>query len=488
MAKYFAIVVVGAVIGFFASIVFSNILLQSVSAVIVMGNDNELITNLICCIIVIVIVLSFCFSCMRKVKKITPIVAIRNETIDKHVRKKSVIKLNETCIRPSVFLAVNDILRNPQRFVPYIFKYIPCLLMVLILVNATNTLKSEKMLELAGMLQADAYLQMKNEDSMSYLSSDGRENIKERMIEIEEVLFEHGIPAKCNVEVSFSYNLTKDKGNYKIVAFQGVGTTADMYQYTAGTAPQNASEIAITPAISEKLNVGIGDTVTVLHSTGEREYVITAFYQSMQSMGESIRFHESAATDFELVSGVYAFQVNYTDCPDEETKSERIELIKEIYGEDNVSTSQQYVQTIFGMGSILEGVKTLTLFVVMIIIALITILVQRSLITTENSEIAILKALGFRTGTIVVWQTMRFVMLGIISSVIASAINVPMTKFLATPIFKMMGAAYGVDYSVNYFEVIVIYPLIVFTVSIICVILTSLCTRKIKTAQDLDVE
>lgn len=488
MVKYLMLAIVGTAIGFFASIPFSNLLLQSVSESMVLGNDNMLLLNFICCIIVVVVIIWFSFVCTGRVKKFTPIDAIRSGTTGERLSKKSILRLRKTRMKPTLFMAMNDILSSPKCFATIILEYMICLVLVLILVNATNTLGSGKLINSFGMTQSDVYLSTGNAEIMSFMTTEGREKVNDRMTEIEKTLAENDMSAKCSVEFNFKFNITHGENSFKSTALQGVGTTTDMYKYYNGTAPMKENEIAITPLVSEKLNIDIGDTVIISHSMGEREYIVTALYQSMNNMGEGIRFHETAEIDFAQATGVFAFQIDFDDNPDEETIYKRIERIKEIYDVETVYTAGEYVENIVGGVGMLDSVKMLTLSVVMIIIALVTILMQRSFIAKERNEVAILKVIGFKTGAIIKWYTLRFGIVGIIATFIALILNMPLTELLLTPIFKMMGAVYGVEYEINHIDVFVIYPLIVLAISVICAFLTSIYTKTIKTLQALDIE
>ncbi|MBQ9079117.1 MAG: FtsX-like permease family protein, partial [Ruminococcus sp.] len=109
-------------------------------------------------------------------------------------------------------------------------------------------------------------------------------------------------------------------------------------------------------------------------------------------------------------------------------------------------------------------------------------------IAKEQGEIATLKAIGFKTSSIVAWHSMRFIIIGFISSIIAVILSTPVTKLSITPVFKMMGAAFGVEYEINPVEVFVIYPLILLFVTLFSSVLTSLYTRKIKASQAAAIE
>ncbi|MBQ8181716.1 MAG: ABC transporter permease [Ruminococcus sp.] len=488
LVKYLGMSIAGAAVGFFASIPFSKLLLKSTSKTIVIKSENSILINLICCFAVILIILLFCYLCTGKVKKFTPIDAIRNGQTGERFKQKSVIRLSKTKGRPSFFMALNDILSAPKRYLSIIFTYILCMTIVLVLVNSTHTLRSDQLITTFGTYESDVYFSGENSDLVKAITRGEREGFEELVNNVESELKDAGIPSRCSLELFFKYNITHGEKHFKSMTLYGFNSTADMYSYHEGTPPQNKNEVAITPLVSEKLNAEIGDTITISHSFGERDYIVTAYYQSMNNLGEGVRLHEDAEVDFSQVAGTLTFQINYTDSPDEKTIAERMDILKDIYGEENVQTAGELVETMTGVASTIDSVKSLSLALTIIIIVLITLLTERSFIKKETSEIATLKAIGFRTSSIVSWHSFRFIIIAIISSIVSAIISTPVTKLTIDPIFKMMGAAYGIEYEIKPLEVFVIYPVLLLAATVISSVLTSLHTKKINPSQATGIE
>ena len=335
MVKYFALALAGAAIGFFVSIPFGKMLLDSVSRTMVMESEKGLAVNILCAIFVVAVILLFCFRCTRKIERFTPVDAIRNGATGERFRRKGILRLHRSRVRPAAFLAANDVLSSPRQFVTVMLTFTLCLLLVLILVNTVNTLKSSGLVTAFALTESDVYL----DDSgslMLFLVEDGRQLLENELKKMEETLAENGMPAKCSSEIMFSFALIHGDDICKSRSMQGIGTTADQYLYYEGTPPQNAREIAVTKFTAEKLGVDIGDRVIIRQLEGEQEYTITALFQSMNNMGEGVRFHESCELNFIQATGFFPFQIHFTDDPDREEVERRIRKMKEIYNVDTV--------------------------------------------------------------------------------------------------------------------------------------------------------
>ena len=119
---------------------------------------------------------------------------------------------------------------------------------------------------------------------------------------------------------------------------------------------------------------------------------------------------------------------------------------------------------------------------------MISVLIERSFISKEKSEIALMKATGFKTRSIIAQHALRFAIVAAASSVIATALCVPFTKLCVDPIFGIMGAINGVEYNINPVEVCIVYPIIVISATLLGAFLTSIYMKKIKASDTSDIE
>ncbi len=195
----------------------------------------------------------------------------------------------------------------------------------------------------------------------------------------------------------------------------------------------------MTYIIADKVHAEIGDTVKIATSQDEKEYIVTAIYQSMNNMGEGIRFHEDEELDYSQTMGFFAYQIKYTDNPSENQKNERLELIKELYPDYEVMTGGEYVNSMINVAEEIGGIKNIVVIVVMIICMLVAILMEKSFLTKEKGEIAMLKATGFTNGSIILWQTLRIAIVMVFSVLLAIVLSQPLGQLSVVSIFKMMG-------------------------------------------------
>lgn len=480
LIKYTGLSILGAIIGLILSFPFRNLLMSVTSKSIIINNQNPIFVNLICALIVVWVILLFCFSCTKKVKKMKPIDAIRNGETGERFHKKSYMKLGKSKLPVMSFLSLNDIVSSPKRFGIITIIFSLCMSLLFILSVTVSTFKSGTLNSAFAMVDSDVFVEV---DVQKFLLEDGQEKLKKSLKDFEKELEENGMPAKCMKEIIFSLPVIFNGNKANIYAQQGVGTTMDMYEYLEGTAPQNNDEIAITKISANKIKATIGDTITIQTINGDRKYIITAFYQSMYTNGDGIRFYSDEELNYIQAVSYVDTQIKFTDNPNKEEIEHRIEKIKEIYPEfDQVRTSEDAISEMLGVTEAINAMKILIAIITIVLVALITVLMERTFISKEQGEIALMKAMGMRNKKIYLYHTLRFLFIGIIAVIISEILVMPLTRLCMDPIFKMMGLEVGVDYVKNPSELYIILPGMLFLTTIISAFIASLYTRRIKSS------
>lgn len=487
LVKYMGLSVIGAAVGLALSFPFSNMLMSVSSQTIIIGNQRPILVNILCAVLVIAVILLFCYGCTGKVRKMTPIDAIRNGQTGERFRKKSLMSFGRSKLPATSFLALNDIVSSPRRYGIISLTFFLCLSLMLMLSATVSTMNSGSLAATFGWADCDIYLDSKM--IVECMREDGHEKLERHLDEMEQTLAENGIPAKCYQEVVFSLPVSFGENESNITIYHGTGTTMDMYEYTAGISPQNTDEIAITRIAADKLNANIGDTVTIKTIDGDKEYIISAFFQGMNNMGIGIRLHSDEYINYVQASGALNTQITFTDHPDSKEIERRMEEIQRIFPDyEKIETCDEKIADMLGVTDTLAAVKSLVVILTIVLAALITVLMERSFIAKEQGEIALMKAIGMRNGKIYVYHALRFAFVGIVAITIGEIFAMPLTHLCIDPIFKMMGMELAVDYEIDPVEMYFLFPLVILVTTTVSAFLTSLYTRKIKSSDTANIE
>ncbi len=489
LTKYFAISVVGAAIGLVFSYPFGNMLMSLSTNSIIINERNTIFVNVICAVLVAAIILLFCLGCTGRVSKMSPIDAVRNGQTGERFRKKGVMSLGRSRLGTTAFLAANDIVSSPKRYAVITFTFFLCMSLLIMLSNVTASLKSGKLLKYFGEADCHAVTDI-GDEAVKFMTVDGHEKVKKYLDDMEQTLAENGMPAECMTEYYIYTMIRYGEYESKTAILQGTGTTMDMYEYLEGTPPQNSGEIAVTTLLAKKLDAEIGDTVTLSYPTGETtEFIITALYQSMVNQGISVRVHTDCDINYTAASGSPGTQIKFTDTPDDKEVLRRIEKIKELYPKfSSVKTAGETVSDTTGVGGAIDVVKKMSAVLTVILVALITVLMERSFIAKEQAEIALMKAIGMRNAKIYGQHTLRFFISAAAAVLLAELLGMPLTKLCFDPIFGTMGLEMGVEYMQIPMEIYAVFPVIVLTATVVSAFLTSLYTKRIKSSDTASIE
>lgn len=486
IVKYLAISIVGTVIGFLLSIPFSTLLLENASKNIIISGEGNLLLNLVCSFGAAAIVVLFCYFCTRKIKKFSPVDAIRNGENGERYKRKGVLRLSKTKLPAVLFMTVNDVLSGLKKYISMLVIFTLGVLLVIIPVNTINTLQSDKLIKWFNMADSDFVI---SQEILFAPNGHNMETVEKSLNDVKEYLAENNIDADVYREIIFRMTVSYNGRKMTSLAFQGIGgVTTDMYSYIKGTPPQNNNEVAISHYVADTIGAKIGDDVEINTGNETKTYTVTAINQSMNNNGEGIRFYQQENLDYSFTTGCFGIQIKFDDNPSAKVLKERKALLAEEYPDTEVFTAGEYIDSMIGsVAGMLEDVKTLILAVILCINILVAVLMVKSFITKEKSEIAILKAVGFRNSSLTLWQTMRIGMILLIAIIIGTLISEPMSHLLIEPVFRMMGA-YSIEFDIKPIEVYLIYPLIVLSVTSLAAFVSSLGLRKIQASEVSNIE
>lgn len=513
LVKYLALSLVGVVIGCVISYPFGEMLLKSVSENMLLGNNYGVIVNLLGAVLVFVAIMWFAFTSTGKVKKMTPVDAIRSGETGERFDKKRGIRIGRSHLKNAAYLALNDILSSPKGYINIVISFGICTLFLLILANVTATFDSNAFID-TFCVRADLY--MKHEDSRVVDISEiiekysyepgitelkdkrhlsptvlknfehGKEIFEDYLKLVEEKLADEGIPAKVFNDILYLYKFTFNGEEYNYSFYQVIGDGTKDYPILEGTAPQNKNEIAITTTVADSFGMKIGDTIEIDFGDTKEKCTVTGIFQSMNNFGAVIRIYDDSPTDFKYVSGYMETLINFTDAPDDATLENRKERIKEILKADEVKDQVEECVDNIGALDTMKAVELLLMAITVIVIILVTVMMERSFIAKESKQIAILKAVGFRDSDVIKWQVIRFAILGVISVLLAMIISIPVTTLVGNAIFSMMGAS-SVKWVYNIGSLLK-YPMVLVAITVIITWITALYTKTIDARDTASIE
>ena len=482
IVKYLAIAVAGTLIGYFCSVPLGDMMLKTVSENIVLGGGNGTLMGLLSSAAVVIIILLFCYGCTRRVNKLSPIDAVRNGQTGERFRRKSFLHLGRSKLPQAAFLAVNDVFSSPKQFSIVIVVFTFCILLMTIMSNFALTLKSEKILRFFDVPSSEAHI-MDSEILREVMADQSTH--KQVIADTEKLLVDNGMPGKCTITTGTQFE-TSHKGKTANIAFAVMkGETNDTLYADRGSAPQKTDEIAVTAGTLDDLGAEIGDRVTAVMNEKEYEFIITGTYSSFVSDAFLYK-------DFDFgnlpANNIMGMQIHFAGNPDKAQINRNIERLKDLLDTDKVYSSSDFIKNFTGMSDTLNAIKQMMMIITVIVTALIVILMERSFISKEKSEIALMKAVGIPDNSIVVQHTLRFVIVSVIACIISSAVLMPISNVMMNWVCNMVGDVSGLKCDFDSLEIFVICPAILIGVAVIGSFLTAFYTKTIKASDTASIE
>lgn len=487
MIKYFVIALFGAGAGMFAGIPFGEALLENCSETIVMENGYGYGGHVISAMLVVVIVVWYCYHCTGKLKKFSPIDAIRNGSNGERYQKKGVFSLSKSRFTPVQFLTVNDIFSNLKRYSVMIVTFTIGLILILVIVNTVNTMQGDKIRKFTGMAKADMFIRDEG-DFYQYIKEDGQTQIQKRMEQMKKKMEKKDMPCEIGMEVYFKFTYEKGDKSYKSMSYMGVNLKTTDYNYIKGEAPMAADEVAITPLVAEEIGAEIGDTITMITAEGKHKVIVTGIYQTFSNMGEGVRLHPDLTLNFMQATTCVGYQIVFKDSPDQREIDQRVKDIQKMYPKSQVYNCSDFNKVFnAGIPDMLEGLRIIFVAVSIVICLLVVILMERSFVAREKSEIALLKALGFRNSTLICWHTLRIGLVMMISIIIGEILVPPISRLTVGQAVKIWGIQ-SMDFEIVPMEIFGVYPGILLLVTVMGGYFVAQCIRKIPASEAATME
>ena len=469
MVKYFTLSAAGAVTGVLLSFPFGSMMLRDYQKAIAMeSTKGNRIINILCGLAVILLVVLFCWISAGGIHKFTAIEAIRSGSAGERFKGKSVLNLNRSHGLPVIlFMALSSILSGFKNYISLFIIFILGTLLIILPLNALNTLNGEDIITAFGMVKTDIYID--NPGDGKYFENDENYMMDDiRALEAFYLANDVGIILNPYVSISGRVYLDDIADSYWITASKSYVYDADAYQhYLDGTPPVLPNEIAMTELAMDKLGARIGDTVTFKIGDEEKHYIITASFHSMINMGYSLYLSKSAEVDLKNIFAII-LQGNFINREDVAGQTEKL---KELSPDFTVKNTKERVDLYIGPSiEMIGSIRAILIVVVLFINYLITILLMRTFITKERGEISLIKNIGFTNRAVKRWQILRISLTLIVSVVIGAIISNPINPVMSRYTFGAMGMPKA-EITVVPFDVYFLYPLLLLTGTVIAAII-----------------
>ena len=244
-----------------------------------------------------------------------------------------------------------------------------------------------------------------------------------------------------------------------------------------GRWPAHPNEVMFATNAASRLNVSVGDTVTVKNNHAEESYIVCGLCQTMNNMGMMA---------FMTMDGMQKMTpVNDSACNIDidfkkgHTFEEFEKEFKDVYPDVEITNVSESIKSTIGM--VTSGIKAVAILIAVLtilIVAFVESLIIRTHITRQWRDMGVSKALGFTSGQLIlqtVLSNMPAIIIGIGTGLVLSPLS---TSKAMTAIFAIFGFRKS--------DIVIkpgSYLLAVFLICGVAIITSALIGRRIKSLE-----
>jgi putative ABC transport system permease protein len=449
---------VGLLLSFFSIGTLTNIVSSSIGLAWKTGISIPAI--LISFIVVTILVIIITYFAAKKIKKITPIIALR-QGIDTHNFKKNYFPLNKYNRNINLVVGLKTLIQNMRQnvMITLIISLMSFVSVFAFTINYNFNVDNTAFIRLVGLEKADLAVSCVDEKAPTIFNEISSMDNVERTSRISNL----------NMAVSF--------GNKEITPSVNICNDYDLLETNTivkGRYPKHDNEIAITGLVSNYLQAEIGDVVIVAGKNNKQEFIVVGVTQQINYLGKGASLTEEGML---RLNNSFVPTTQYLYLENDSNLLSITKVIEDKYGNIvNVSNVKETFDTILAsFNSAVKVLGILCLVITISIIGLVLFLLIRIRLLKEKTRIGLAKALGYTTKQLIVQIIISFCPVCILGAFIGTI----MALYLVNPAFSFMLSVSGI-FNSN----LIINPLLTFVIfislSLVSILITALVASRIR--------
>lgn len=461
----------GFILGIFLSLVITPFVTEIVSSSI--GLKWEVkpssISALISFAVVMLSVLAISYISGAKIKKITPLAALRSG-IETHNFRKNKIPLDKTRLNVNVAIGMKELIYNKkQNVVSSIIIMMLSVVCILALTLYYNfVIDNTAMMGLVGIENAQIEVTMPNDTKRIY------EEIS-KMDEVREVIKVEGF------ETTIKYNGKESNPHFQVTKDFNVLQVKTLIR---GRMPEHDNEISMTKLILNEIGAQIGDTVSVKYKDVTKEYLVVGITQHISYLGKGAEITTAGMKRLENGFEGTTAMVYLNDNAD---SAKFITKLSNDYKEQNIQVKNNKETLDKMMISFRSSIRLISigcLFIAAIIIAFVMFLVVRARVLKERVRMGISKAFGYTSNQLIGHVLISQIPVITFSSIIGAIAG----YYLTNPMIALSLASNGIlkcDFYID-LSFVILTPAGISILGFITVIAVSLGIKRISPIKMLE--
>ncbi len=365
--------------------------------------------------LILLLLAGFILLRTRKISKITPMAAIRSET----ARLRSDPRKSVSAFGKAIHLrlAVRQLITGKRR-------YIGALITAAMLVFfASLTSRMNSWLGADGKGMMDAFNPADHDIGVQVFGDLTAEEAEKTVLRYSEITDTYllAMPSVAVNGVDYTANVISEPERFHILE---------------GEACTNENEVVLTEFVAAHFDAAVGDTVTVRGDKGSGEYTVSGIYSCANDMGDNVGMSREGY--LRIGSDNPHIWCWHYFLEDSSQKAEITEALESAYGGD-VHVHENTWPGLFGIISAMHTLIAAMYAMVIVFILIVTVMTSGKLLSAEQRDLGIYKAIGFGTSTLRLTFAIRFGITALIGSAIGTILAALITDPLVSTVMKLAG-------------------------------------------------
>lgn len=417
LVQYLIVILSGMVLGILAAVYLSRFVgaVTLTTTGILIPTDLPAAGCFISCGLLFLVLTGFIVFKTGKIKRITPMKAIRGEAFTSGASVKKGFPIRGNYLKCS--MALRQLTAGARRYTG------ACIVAVLLVFFASMIGRMDTWLGTDGKGMMDAFNPADHDIGVQIFGEHTPEEAEETVLSYTGITDSYllAMPGVSVYGIDYTANVITDPERFHIM--EGRTPTAD-------------DEIVVTEFVASDLGVSIGDTVTVQADMGSGEYVISGIYTCANDMGDNIGVSREGY--LKIGSDDPALWCHHYFLEDVSKKEAITAALDEAYGGD-VHVHENTWPGLYGIISAMQALLVFLYGMVAAFILIVTMMTGSKILSAEQRDIGIYKAVGFTSGQLRGAFALRFMMVAVLGSIIGTILAAALADSLVSMVMRMAG-------------------------------------------------
>lgn len=452
--------IIGILIAFSCTGIVTNIVSSSIG--LVWDNKINLSAIIINFVIILGSVIMISYMTASKIKKITPITALRSG-IDTHNFRKNHLPLNRSKGNINMLMGFKTLMHNMKQNIT-VFIILTLMSFVCVFAFTANynlIIDNTAMLRLVGLEKSDLMVSYIGKDSVQIFDQIGKLEDVSKTLRISRVEM---TAYNGKNEITPAFYVCNDFSKVEINTI------------VKGRYPVQDNEIALTSLVLRQLGVKLGDTISVQGSSSKEEYIIVGMTQHINSLGKGGCMTEEGikriSPEF-VPSDLYIY---LKDNKDVKTVSNKISEKYSNLPISMVNMEDQFDTLLESFNQAITAICIGCIVITLFIISLVLYLLIKIKLIKDRMRVGVSKALGYTTKQLILQVICSFFPVCMLGALLGTILATYLINPVLATLLSVGGSIDNCHFTINPMLDLVVF----LSISVFSILITALVARAVR--------